>query len=361
MKNTGYKKKAGIFAAGIILAEYLIRSAINALISNIAAASGFNSDVADIERYETVNQLAGVGLSVFSLVFIFLASYIFTKDKRKTVVFAGSVYFAKKAAGLITSLIGVVATSLMSYTTLLTASARTAIIMAGNIIALPVMIALAYFVFTAFEGVNTKFDGRSLANSEMLLPQARKRYFVAYVISMVIAGVMTSGPSFVMAYLTSYGIIENDGYNALFTVIAQLVNWLSGVIGFAVIYCIGYKPYKNHIDGMSFISISGITGAVSGVILSVVMLPLNTLLQSSINSENFRLVGILTGIIGAASLISLVIEIVLILHILKFFFEPVKISLFEQNYNKVSSELSSDTEGITDTSVESALSEDTAE
>lgn len=361
MESTSYKKKAGIFAAGIILAEYLIRSAVNALISNIAAASGFNSDVADIERYETVNQLAGVGLSVFSLAFIFLASYIFTRDKRKTIVFAGSVYFAKKTAGLITSLIGVVATSLMSYTTLLTASTRSAIIIAGEILVLPVMIALAYFVFTAFEGINAKLEGRSLANSEMLLPQARKRYFTAYIISMVVGGIMTSAPSFAMAYLTSYGIIGIDGHSAIFTVITQLVNWLSGVIGLAVFYCIGYKPYKNHINGMSFISISGITGAISGMILSILMIPTNALLQSAINSENFRLVGILTGIIGAASLISLVIEIVLILHILKFFFEPVKISLFEQNYNKVSSELSSDTEGITDTSVESALSEDTAE
>lgn len=357
MKNTGYKKKAGIFAAGIILAEYLIRSAVNTLISNIAAATGFNSDIADIERYETVNQIAGVGLSVFSLVFIFLASYIFTKDKRKTVVFAGSIYFARKAASPVTSLISTVA----SFTTVFTASTRSAIIIAGEILVLPVMIALAYFVFTAFEGINTKLEGRSLANSEMLLPQARKRYFTAYIISMVVGGIMTSAPSFAMAYLTSYGIIDTDGHSAIFTVIAQLVNWLSGVIGLAVFYCIGYKPYKNHINGMSFISISGITGAISGMILSILMIPTNALLQSAINSENFRLVGILTGIIGAASLISLVIEIVLILHLLKFFFEPVKISLFEQNYNNVSSELSSDTEGTTDTSVESALSEDTAE
>lgn len=360
MENTAYKKKAGIFATGIILADYLVRTGANILISNIAAASGFNSDVADIQRYELINNISGVGLSVFSLVLIFLGSYTFTKDKRKTVVFAGSIYFAKKAAGLITSLISAVATSLMSYTTLLTASARTAIIMAGNIIALPVMIALAYFVFTAFEGVNTKFDGRSLANSEMLLSQARKRYFVAYVISMVIAGVMTSGPSFVMAYLTSYGIIDNDGYNALFTVIAQLVNWLSGVIGFAVIYCIGYKPYKNHINGMSFISISGITGAVSGVILSVVMLPLNTLLQSSINSQNYGLTGILSGVIGAASLIAFVIEVLLVLYVIKFFFAPVKVSLFE-NYNNISSELSQEAEGVTEETFEDMSSEITEE
>ncbi len=356
--NTSYKKRIGIFATVIILADYLIRMGVNVLISHYAA-SGFNSDIAEIERYEIINQIAGIGLSVLSTVIIFIVSYIFTKDKRKTVVFAGSIYFAKKAAGLFTSLISTVTDGLIYAG--ISASTRSAIILADDIIALPVVIALAYFAFTAFEGINAKLEGRSLDNSEMLLSQARKRYFAAYIISLVVTGVMTSGPSFVMAYLTSYGIIDNDGYSAVFTVIAQIVTWISSVIGFVILYCIGCKPYKNRIDGISFISVAGISGAITSLVTSPVFLAYRMVaikfFEQAQASGSFNTYSVVASVGGTTlSVIGLVVEIAVILFVLKFFFSKVKINLFSEI-----AETTEENEAVAETAEEAEVTDTSGE
>lgn len=314
-----YKKKAGIFAAVIILADSLIRSVVNMLLSHFTATG--NIDITAAEGYKTVNQLVGLGLSVFSIVFIFLLSYVFTKDKKKTVVFAGSIYFGKRAAGLIISLVSTVADCL-SYTALINPGTSSAINTIGNIIALPIMIAAAYFAFTAFEGINSKLEG-SLGKSGMLLKEAKKRYIIAYILAGIVAGVLSSAPAMIFA-LANY-------YDNNITLISQIIAWLGSVISFIILYRAGYKPYESHIDGMSFISVSGIAGAVSSLIISAVMLPVSTLMTSAISSENFGLVGILSAITSAASLIAVVVEILLIIYVIKFFFAETEISLFAED------------------------------
>lgn len=326
--NHNYKKKIGIFATVTILADYLISSGVNMLVSHFTVLS--NIDVTNIDRYKTVNQIVSVGLSVLSLVIIFIASYIFTKDKRKTVIFAGSIYFGKNTAAIISSLISAIAKSLTSAA-ILSPGAQSAIVFAGKFVSLPIMIALAYFAFTAFKGINVKLEGRSLGNSEMLFSQARNRYFAAYIINMVISAILTSGPSFIFAYATAYGIIDSNEYTTAFAAITQIISWLSTVICLMVSYFMGYKPYRNHIDGISFISVSGITGAVSALILNTAMLPLNMLIQSATNSQNYGLLSVVSVIASAVSLIAIAVDIILAIYIIKFFFSKSKISLFEED------------------------------
>ena len=128
--NHNYKKKVGIFATVVILAEYLIRSIVNMILSHATALQ--SADDLYVEKYKMINQGVGVGLSLFSLAFIFLASYIFTKDKRKTVILAGSIYFGEKTASLISTLIISVAKVFTSVATLNT-SAQSAIVFAVKI------------------------------------------------------------------------------------------------------------------------------------------------------------------------------------------------------------------------------------
>lgn len=309
-----YKKKSCIFACVIILTDYLVRSGANKLVAHLTASGS-----ADVNGYNTVNQITGVALSVFSLVFILLASYIFTKDKRKTVIFAGSIYFGKELASLVSSLISTVA-NILTSTMLISPKASSVIITAGDIIVKPLIIALAYFAFTAFEGINTKLEGRSLNNSGMLFSQARKRYLTAYLL--------------VHACLTSYGIIDADKYGIAFQLSAQIIGWLSTLIRLSIFYHIGYKACKNPLNGISFISISGFAGAVSGVFLNMATLPLNIILNSVGTTENIALIGTLSGIAGVTSIVALASDIISAIYFLKFFFPKFKISLFtEESYS----------------------------
>ena len=319
--NINHKKRAGIFTVNIILADFLIRAGGDML------ASHFTKISSDTANYDTVNQIISVCLSAFSLVLIFLVSYIFTKDRKKAVIFAGSIYFGKEAAVLIRSPISTVA-KILTSATLISRDASSVIVNAGNILTLPLMIALAYLSFTAFEGINTGLNGNGLGNSGMLLSQAKKRYFTAYIIVMIVSGIMTSGSSFVFAYLTSYGIIDFARYSMIFSVVAQLLNCLSTLFLFAILYRTGYKPFRSHINGMSFISVSGLAGAVSSIFTGVATIPMNMLLN---NSENLALGGALSAITGVAGFIALAVDIIAAIYFLKFFFPKYEISLFADN------------------------------
>ncbi len=318
---SGYKKKAGIFITAIILTDYLVRICANMLLSYFSVSLYETGDY--VNNYKIINQIVNICLSVFSIFLILFASYIFTKDKRKTVILAGSIYFGKCAAGLVSSLISTVADCL-TYTAVLYERHRSFILSAGHIITIPLIIAVAYFVFTAFEGINPKLE-TNLGSSEMLLPRAKKRYVVTYIIVAIITSVLTSVSTIIIPYFSSY---DNS---AVIPVLTKVSSWLSGIISFTIIYYAGYNPYRNHIDGMSFVCVSEITGAISGLLINIAMLPFNFFLTSLQSSGNYTVALIFSGIAGASALITLAIDIILIIYMLRFFFEKSKISLFAED------------------------------
>ncbi len=325
MEQTSYKKKSALFIAIVIIAEKLIRVGSDIIMSNILAAqvtpdmSGF-----DYERYNMISRIISICITAFSIVFTFLMGYIFTKDKRKTVIFAGSVYFGKKAAGLLSSFISAVANSL-SYTGAFSASDMSTAIFIGSFLAVPVMIVLGYFAYTAFEGINSKLEG-SLDSSEMLLERAKKRFIVAYFGSAIVVSLLKSAPSLI------YALINSDSLNSgtIFSIISNILSWVFSVLGFVIIYLVGYKPYKNHIDAMAFTGIAGVTAAISGLIVSVILTPCQVLLNAAIESGDYTRASILSAVTGASALISLVPEILILLYVIKFFFAPARVTLFGQ-------------------------------
>lgn len=322
-----YKKKAGIFITAIILADYLIRTCVNMLLPYFITT--FSTEGGYADKFKLFNQVVSICLSVLSIFLIFFVGWLFTRDKRKTVIFSGSIYFGKSAAGLVYSLVSTVANCLVQ-TAGLNERTFSAIITVGQLITIPLIIAAAYFVFTAFEGINPKLE-TSLSNSEMLLHRAKNRYLVTYIIVAITTSFLVSGPSLIIPYCASYAMFDITEYSTAITVITKVLSWLSGVIGFTVIYYAGYKPYRNHTDGMSFVCISEITGTISGLIINIAMLPFNFLLTTVQSSGNYKLMLILSSITGATTLIALAVDIILIIFTLRFFFSKSKISLFVED------------------------------
>lgn len=320
MEQTNYKKKTGLFISVLIIAEQLIRFAVNAIMLNFIPVS--LSEGSDYERYNIISRVISLCITAVTIVLTFLMGYLLTKDKKKTVIFAGSVYFGRKAVGLFESLISAVAYSL-SYAGKIGASDMSTVVFIADILIIPLIIAAAYFAFTAFEGINEKLEG-SLDSSEMLLSRAKKRLIAAYLIGAAVAGVMSSAPSLV------FTLIDVDmEYSYIIAVISRIVAWVGTAASFAIDYFAGYKPYKSHRDAMAFVGALGISNAISGFVTAVVMLPLNIFTDSAVNSENYQIVTLLASVTGVVSLIATVLEIILIIYVLKFFFASAKITLFD--------------------------------
>ncbi len=333
MEKTNYRKKTGLFIAVVIIAEQIIRFAVNAIMMNVMPLS----ERSDFERYDIVSSVASLCITAITIVLTFLMGYILTKDKKKTVIFAGSAYFGKSVAGLLESLISAVAYSL-SYAGKIGASDMSAVIFIADILIIPLIIAAAHFAFTAFEGINEKLEG-SLDSSEMLLSRAKKRLVVAYLIGAVVSGVMTSAPSLIFA------LIDIDmEYSFIVAIISRIVTWISTVASFAIVYSAGYKPYKSHRDAMAFAGALGVSNAISGFIAAVVMLPLNIFTESAIKAENYQITTLLTSVTGVVSVIATVLEVILIIYMLKFFFASAKITLFDTAYEAVGTEPAYETE-----------------
>lgn len=318
MEQTINKKKTGLFIAIVVIAEYLLRFCV---FSTTLTAMPLN-DASDYEKFNMISRIISLCITAVTIILTFVIGYVLTKDKKKTVIFAGSVYFGKNAANLIASLISAVANSL-SYSGVLGASDMSTVISTGEVLVIPLIVAMAYFAFTAFEGTNPKLEG-SLGSSEMLLSKARKRLIVAYLIAAAVSGVLTSAPSFVFAFVN----IDME-YSYIMSIISLATKWLGTVLSFLIIYFAGYKPYKSHCDAMAFLSSESISIAISGFFMSVAMLPVSMLTQAVTKAENYQYMALLTGATSVISGIAFIIEILLIGYIAKFFFATAKITLFD--------------------------------
>ena len=122
--------------------------------------------------------------------------------------------------------------------------------------------------------------------------------------------------------------------STLTTALTELTSWLGSVISLALLFLAGYKAYKSLTDGIAFGVCSGVAGGISGIFTGIMIIPLRlginyltTALQSDVNPTYMTLISV--GM-GAFSVIAAVVGFAVELIMLKYFFPPIKVTLFSE-------------------------------
>lgn len=320
------KKKIAIFASAAIIISCIFTALSNVAISYLLADYG-NSMTK--ERLQLFESCSGLAVNLLTLSAFLILGHILTKDKRKTFIFAGSMYFGKRVVAIASSLITSTLKVLMHAGKLYSGTYSQSISII-SIAFIPVIILVAYTFYTALTGVNGKISG-SLDTTELTLSRARKRYLCYVLTGAVIGGVITSAPSLVYVYM---GHETSSFLSTLAPALTELTSWLSSVISLALLFLAGYKAYKSLTEGIAFGVCSGVAGGISGIFTGVLIVPLRlginyltTALQTDVNPTYMALISI--GM-GAFSVISVVIAYAIDLIMLKYFFPPMKVTLFTE-------------------------------
>lgn len=320
------KKKIAIFASVAIIISYIFTALSNVTISYLLADYG-NSMTK--ERLQLFESCSGLAVNLLTLSAFLILGHILTKDKRKTFIFAGSMYFGKRVVAIASSPITSILKVLMHAGKLYSGTYSQSISII-SIAFIPVIILVAYTFYTALTGVNGKISG-SLDTTELTLSRARKRYLCYVLTGAVIGGVITSAPSLVYVYM---GHETSSFLSTLAPALTELTSWLSSVISLALLFLAGYKAYKSLTDGIAFGVCSGVAGGISGIFTGIMIIPLRlginyltTALQTDVNPTYMTLISV--GM-GAFSVISVVIAYAIDLIMLKYFFPPMKVTLFTE-------------------------------
>lgn len=320
------KRKIAIFASVAIIISYIFTALSNVTISYLLADYGNSMTKELLQLFESCT---GIADNLLTLSAFLILGHILTKDKRKTFIFAGSMYFGKRVVAIASSLITSTLKVLMHAGKLYSGTYAQSISII-SIAFIPVIILVAYTFYTALTGVNGKISG-SLDTTELTLSRARKRYLCYILIGAVITGVITSTPSLVYVYM---GHETSSFLSTLTTALTELTSWLSSVISLALLFLAGYKAYKSLTDGVAFGVNSGIASGISSIFTGVLIVPLRfginyltTALQTDVNPTYMALISV--GM-GAFSVISVVIAYAIDLIMLKYFFPPMKVTLFTE-------------------------------
>lgn len=320
------KRKIAIFSTVAIIISYIFSTLSNVTISYLLADY---TESMTSEFRQLFESCSGLAVNLLTLAAFLILGHILTKDKRKTFIFAGSMYFGKQAVAIISSLIIAILKILM-YAGKLYSSNYAQGILITNIVFIPAIILVAYTFYTALEGINGKISG-SLDTTELTLSRARKRYLCYILIGAVITGVITSAPSLLYVYM---GHETSSFLSTLTTALTELTSWLGSVISLALLFLAGYKAYKSLTDGIAFGVCSGVAGGISGIFTGIMIIPLRlginyltTALQSDVNPTYMTLISV--GM-GAFSVIAAVVGFAVELIMLKYFFPPIKVTLFSE-------------------------------
>ena len=320
------KRKIAIFSTVAIIISYIFSTLSNVTISYLLADY---TESMTSEFRQLFESCSGLAVNLLTLAAFLILGHILTKDKRKTFIFAGSMYFGKQAVAIISSLIIAILKILM-YAGKLYSSNYAQGILITNIVFIPVIILVAYTFYTALEGINGKISG-SLDTTELTLSRARKRYLCYALIGAVITGVITSAPNLIYVFM---GHETSSFLSTLTTALTELTSWLGSVISLALLFLAGYKAYKSLTDGIAFGVCSGVAGGISGIFTGIMIIPLRlginyltTALQSDVNPTYMTLISV--GM-GAFSVIAAVVGFAVELIMLKYFFPPIKVTLFSE-------------------------------
>ena len=325
-ENMINKKKITVFSAVAIIISYVISSLSNVAMTYFLAD---HMDSITSELTQLFESCSGLVVNLLTLSAFLILGNILTKDKRKTFIFAGSMYFGKQVVAIASSLITAILNTLMRAGVMYSSTLANCILI-NNIIFIPVIILVSYNLYTALEGINDKIGG-SLDTTELTLSRARKRYLCYVLIGAVITAVITSAPSFIYVFM---GHETTPSLITLSYAITELAAWLSNVISLALLFLAGYKAYNSLTDGIAFGVSSGVAGGISGIFTGILIVPLRfginyltTALQSDVNPSYMALISV--GM-GAFSVITVVIAYAVNLIMLKYFFPPMKVTLFSE-------------------------------
>lgn len=311
------RKKTGIFTAAL----FILIQAVKITVQHFTMVDGLLDGDA-LTKAQMISRLGSIGINVITLILVVGAGYLLTKDKKKTVMYVGSVYFGMNVTALFTKLVTEISRSLYSLTVRpYIVSTAVGII---NYLLVAVSIFTAYFAFTAMEGINSNFPSQSADTSVMTVSRARKRYLAAYVISSVIVAAFSTIPAFIFSVLDADGMTTAG---STFSVVSGLMSWLSMVITFVIVYYTGYKPARSHVEAMCFHSAIALQEPVTSIftgtlsfILTVISNHYNLEIMSG-DMSNAHLYSMLTSVgNGVIFTIGFALEIALCMYALKLFF-----------------------------------------
>ena len=268
-------------------------------------------------------------LAVVMLSLFFMLGKKLTKDNRKAVLFMGAIYFGAEIVNIFTVYLTVARDLLpaLGYFTETTVLILTSVI---PVITIPLTALAANLAFTAFEGLHPKLDGKCLDNSQMYLSRARSRYVGYEIVGGFVVGLISSMPLFIAGILTADNFDES-----LLENIVLIASAFGGLMSFVIMYYAGYKPYKNHIDGIAFIACSNLGGNI-GIIFSNILyfiqnsiFPTNTteLIEEASTLESIGTLASSTAFSGISVFIPLVVTVLL----MKYFFSNTRITLFSED------------------------------
>lgn len=317
-ESLGYNKKKTLFNVALVI---IIKELVQFISNSVSLTFITNAVPEDATGYSIISRCISIGVALFSIIVTFVAGYIFTKEKRKTVIFAASVFLGENAAGLVLSFLKNASEVLLTIGVMSPFAMSTAATVL-DIAFIPVIIALAYFVFTAFQGM-TSTCGKGLDGSELLLSRARTRYVAAIIIGIVVSGVISSAISFV------FSIADFDYMGKYLASASAFTGWVGSALSFVIMYLAGYIHYRSHIDALAFVSVSATSGKVSALISSALLIPQVLIMETGNQIVNSETALLLAGVSTAVSAVSVIVMVALSMFLLKFFFSPVKISLFE--------------------------------
>ncbi len=336
-ENTANKRKTGIFISAAVLINIAVKFLANFISSSFLSDSFIEAsdDLENLAMNRLIADLPSYIASVISLIIFLVMGYLFTGNKKKTIIFTGALYFGESAVSILSSLIDKISKIAINYNFASTSSVTSFLVILPVILS-PLVIFLAYLAFTGFEGINTKLNSQSLENSQMTLSRARKRYLAYSIIGGLAVAAVNSGILYLIDYfaLSNYNPADPDSYISFdFTISASAISWLSSLAILVIIYVAGYKPFKSHTDAMAFVGVDKLALMLVSVVSKLVYIIYSFIVNKVfIEADNIGYAySLTTSIYGSvSSILATIATFIVALLLFRYFFQEAKITLFTE-------------------------------
>jgi len=325
-ENITYQKQTKIFISAAVIVHTLFYSLLSMLTENIDYK---NPTLAS----ELMLRLPSIAVTIITLTLFFLMGKRLTDDKRKALIFMGSVYFGINVVNALTAFFscGVETVITLGYLKPDVLAFSAVVI---ELIEIPFAVIAAYYAFTAFEGLNSRTGDVGLDRSQMPLSRARIRYFAYEFIGGIVIGAFSTLPTFLISFFAMESIYTNNA-DSFIVITTQVVAVFTGLASLILIYIAGYRPFRSRIDAMAFVACSGLSSEISRIFVNLLLIPqmlaLNIFTSGAFEGET-DLVSALTtvGTTGILSILAVLVSIGTALFMLKCFFSHKLYGIAEQ-------------------------------
>ncbi len=315
-ENLRYQKRIKTFISIVVIVHTLSYSLLNFLTKDIDYKNPTLSS-------ELMLRLPSIAVTIITLTLFFFMGKKLTDDKRKAIIFMGSVYFGINVVNAVTEFLscGVEAAITLGYLEPGMLALSAVVI---SIIEIPFAVIAAYYAFAAFEGLNSKLGGESLEQSQMPLSRARTRYCAYEIIGGIVIGILSTLPAFIISFFVMESVYTNDS-DSFIVITTQFVSAFGSFASFIIIYIAGYRPFGSRTDAMAFVACSGLSSEISRIFVNLLLIPqmlaLNSFTSGAFEGE-IELAGALTtvGTTGIFGILTFLVTIGTALLMLKYFF-----------------------------------------